>query len=97
MMNTHASLKFQVAKTMPEIPHQYVRRSPDNEVEYVELFHKIAKYGVWEEFQGKPYQYYYPGDEFKYWRMTDNLAQSRIINRAKVERGMSTPQLPPRG
>jgi hypothetical protein len=32
------SLSFRYANTMPEIPHQYVVRSPDNEVFYVALF-----------------------------------------------------------
>ena len=78
------SLQFQFAKTMADIPHQYVRRSRDNEQEYAELFHRIAEHGVWEEFQGKPCRYYYPGDAYKYWRMTDELSESRIINRAAV-------------
>ena len=78
------SLQFQFAKTMADIPHWYVVRSRDNEQEYIELFQRIAEQGVWEEFQGKPYRYYY-SDGFKYWRMTDDLSESRIINRAAVD------------
>jgi len=77
------SLRFRFAKTMPEIPHEYVVRSPENEEEYVALFHRIGEEGIWEKFQGQPYQYLYL-DGWKMWRMTNDLTQSRIINRAKA-------------
>jgi hypothetical protein len=76
------TLRFRFAKTMAHILHWYVVRGPENEAEYVKLFRTIAKHGIWEEFQGCPYQYWYPGDGYKYWRMTTDLSQSRVINRA---------------
>jgi hypothetical protein len=79
------TLQFQFAKTMADIPHWYVRRGPENEAEYVELFRLIGEHGVWEQFQGKAYQYLYARDGYKYWRMSDDLSQSQIINRAAVD------------
>jgi hypothetical protein len=55
-MNEFPSLRFKFAKTMPEIPHYYVVRSPENNREYEALFDRIAREGVWEEFQGRQYQ-----------------------------------------
>jgi hypothetical protein len=78
-------LEFVFAKTMPSTPHEYVRRDPENEAMYVELYHAVKRLGVWERFGGRRYQYWYAGDGFKYWTMTDDLSLSRIINRAKVE------------
>jgi hypothetical protein len=79
------TLQFRFAKTMADLPHWYVVRSRDNEQEYVELFQKIGEHGVWEQFQGKAYLYYYPGDGYRYWRMTNDLDKSQIINRAAVD------------
>lgn len=77
------NLRFQRAKTMPDIPHEYVVRTPENEAEYKELFETIGVQGVWEKFQNRRYQYWYPGDGYKYWRMTSFFPRSRIINRAQ--------------
>jgi len=73
------TLQFRFAKTMPNTPHWYVVRSPQNEAEYAALSKRIAQEGVSETFQGKPYRYWYPGDGFKYWRL------GQVINRAKAE------------
>jgi hypothetical protein len=79
------SLSFQFARTMPEIPHEYVVRSPDNEVAYVALFGAIMEYGVYENWAGRRKRYLYPGDGRKYWTMTTKLHESRVINRMKIE------------
>jgi integrase len=84
-MEKFPTLTFRFARTMPDIPHEYVVRSPENEAEYVQLFHTIEQNGVWEMFGGRRYQYWYPGDGFRYWRMHKLLAKSTVINRAKVE------------
>jgi hypothetical protein len=84
-MEKFPTLEFRFAKTMPEIPDEYVVRSPENEAEYAALFYTIAELGQWETFMGRRYQYWYPGDGWKYWRMDGNLSRSKIINRAKVE------------
>ena len=36
-------LSFRVAKTMPEIPHEYTVRDEENEAAYVALFHAIGR------------------------------------------------------
>jgi hypothetical protein len=86
-----ANLTFRFAKTMPESPHWYVKRDPSNDADYVELFHTIAREGVIEKWDGRPYRYWYSGDGFKYWAMTTDVGQSLIINRAKVD---NEPELP---
>lgn len=79
------SLSFRFAETMPEIPHEYVVRSPDNEVAYVALFSAIMKHDVSESWAGRHKRYLYPGDGRKYWAMTTKLRESRVINRMKIE------------
>jgi len=78
-------LSFRFARTMPEIPHEYVVRSPDNETAYVALFSAIMEYGVCERWAGQYKRYFYPGDGWKYWAMTNDLQASRVINRMKIE------------
>jgi hypothetical protein len=79
------SLSFRFARTMPEIPHEYVVRSPDNEAAYVALFNAIMEHGVYGRWAGRRHRYLYPGDGWKYWAMTTELQESRVINRAKIE------------
>jgi hypothetical protein len=79
MKNKLNNLTWRFAKTMPEIPHEYVVRSPDNEADFVALFETINKHGRWGTFRGNRYRYWYPGDGFKYWSI------KRVINRAKVD------------
>ena len=78
------SLSFRFARTMPEIPHEYVVRSPDNEAAYVALFSAIMEDGVYERWAGRHKRYLYPGDGWKYWAMTTKLQESRVINRMKI-------------
>ena len=79
-----AALSFREAKTMPECPHEYVVRTPENEAAYVALFTLIGEQGVWEKWGRYRYQYWYPGDGWKYWRMTNDIRQSRVLNRARA-------------
>jgi hypothetical protein len=44
-----AALSFREAKTMPESPHEYVVRTPENEAAYVALFNLIVEQGVHEK------------------------------------------------
>jgi hypothetical protein len=83
-----AALSFREAKTMPECPHEYVVRTPENEAAYVALFNLIVEQGVAEKWRGRRYQYFYPGDDWKYWRMTADIRYSRVLNRCRVD----TPQ-----
>jgi hypothetical protein len=74
-------LTFKFAKRMPDIPHEYVIRSAENEADYVALFDTIQRDGVYEKFGKRRYRYWYAGDH-KYWTMTTDAKQSRVINRA---------------
>ena len=78
------NLKFVFAKTLPKIPLWYVKRTQENEKDYVALFGAIRKFGRVEKWRGRPYRYWHPGDGYKYWAMTSEIRQSWIINRAKV-------------
>lgn len=77
------SLDWQFAKTMPQYPRWYIVRSPANEELYVRLFELTKTNGTQEQFFKTPRQYWYSGDGYKYWRMTDDLSESRIINLCK--------------
>ena len=79
------SLSFRFAKTMPEIPHEYIVRSPLNEAAYVALFSAIMEHGVNERWAGRYKRYLYPGDGWKYWAMTTQLGESQVINRMKIK------------
>jgi hypothetical protein len=78
------NLKFAFAKTMPDIPHWYVKRTPENEKDYLRLFATIQKFGRVEQWGGKSYRYWYPGDGYRYWAMTTAVGQSCVINRART-------------
>ena len=80
-----ANLPFRFAKTMPEIPHEYVVRSPENESDYFELFDVIRREGRIENWRCRPYRYWNRGDGYRYWAMTTDIALSEVINWAKVE------------
>jgi hypothetical protein len=83
--STIAALSFREAKTMPEAPHEYVVRTPKNEAAYVALFNLIVEHGVPETWGRRKYQYWCPGDGWKYWRMTNDIRQSRVLNRARAD------------
>jgi len=80
------NLTWRFAKTMPEIPHEYVVRSPDNEANFAALSETINKHGRWGTFRGNRYRYWYPGNDFKYWTIR------RIINRARIDGAAITPK-----
>jgi hypothetical protein len=80
-----APLAFREAKTMPECPHEYVVRTPENEAAYVAIFNLIVEQGVHERWGRRKYQYWYPGDGWKYWCMTSDIRQSLVLNRARAD------------
>jgi hypothetical protein len=77
-------VKFRFAKAMSEIPHEYAVRTKENDEIYKELFFTFQKKRVIETFWRKEFRYWYPGDGYKYWAMTTDIRESKIINRAKV-------------
>jgi hypothetical protein len=78
-------LTFTFAKTMPETPHFYTVRRPENEVDYLTLFEAIQAHGQRSRFGKRWYRYLHPGDGYRYWAMTSAVGQSWIINRARVD------------
>lgn len=80
-------LKFVFAKTLPEIPHEYVIRTEANAADFAALMQAIAERGVpgtFTSIDGRTRRYRYliiPGHEWRYWRM----GLPMLINRARVE------------
>ena len=83
-IKTAASLTWTFAKTMPQYPHEYIVREKTADTDiYEAMFYIIGERGHWGEWKGTPKQYYRPGDGYYYWRMTDDVNESIVINRAK--------------
>ena len=80
------SFSWTYAKTMPECPHEYIVRGKTADSEtYFAMFRAIEEHGVWREWNGSPQQYLHPGDGYYYWKMTDIIEESIIINRARAD------------
>lgn len=73
------SVKWQFAKTMPEIPHEYIviDKHPDKSDEINTFIAEIEKNGYKKSFYGKEYKYL-EINGYKYWVIEN------IINRAKI-------------
>jgi hypothetical protein len=99
LLNVIGRLSFRVAKSMPQIPHQYtVRAAAADEADYIALHNAIRENGVIERWHGRrvlgskpiergpgrPMRYLYPGDGWRYWYMSA-IWRSKIINRNRVE------------
>ena len=78
-------LKWVEARSMKNIPHEYTVRSEKYEKEYIMLYNYIATHFYIEYFYKKPFKYCDIG-KYKYWFMSDDISQSKIINRCKKER-----------
>jgi uncharacterized protein YjlB len=88
-----ASLTWTYAKTMPQNPHEYiVRGKTADEDTYCAMFRTIEERGEWGSWNDEKYQYFHPGDGYYYWKMTDNIAESVIINRAREASSAVQPQ-----
>jgi hypothetical protein len=75
-------LQFVFAKTMPEAPHEYTTRRPENEAAYLALYDAIKEHGRPEKWGKNRYRYLYPGDGWRYWTMGPRYGF--IINRARA-------------
>jgi len=81
-----AGFTWTYAKTMPQCPHEYiVRGKTADDDTYFAMFRAIEERGVWREWNDSPQQYLHPGDGNYYWKMTDDINESIIINRATEE------------
>lgn len=76
---------FQVAKTMPKIPHEYsVRKNWNNGKRFEAVAQFIRENGYEQKFFSKTFMYYnYDGHQ--YWTMGAPLEETIILNRAKIK------------
>lgn len=76
---------WRFAKTMPEHPHEYIVRSwqPDHDAVFMRLVMLIHDQGYDGQFYIATYRYL-DIDGWKYWTMDQILAETTLINRAKV-------------
>ena len=80
------ALTWTFAKTMPDSPHEYiVRNKTVDDDTYIKMFKTIEEHGIWKSWNNVAYQYFFPGDGYYYWKMTDDITESIIINRAREE------------
>jgi len=85
-ITTASQFTWTYAKTMPECPHEYiVRGKTADDDTYFAMFRAIEERGEWREWKGTIRQYLHPGDGYYYWKMTDEIEESVIINRAEEE------------
>jgi len=75
--------KWTFAKTMAAIPHWWLARKAVDTGQFSWMVSMIYAYGVPEKFFSKTYKYLYIG-EYKYWCMGNPVAETRIINRARI-------------
>lgn len=77
---------WRFAKSMPNIPHSYVRRSEwGDDLDFENVVIAIRNLGTLEKFYSKTFVYLYLGD-YKYWTMGAHPSKTEIINRAKYDR-----------
>lgn len=79
------SVKWQFAKTMPEIPHEYtvVDWNPDKKESFYDFVRYIQEFGKDEKFYDKKYRYL-ALDGYKYWTMGNPVEETTLINREKI-------------
>lgn len=90
LLSALGRMKFVFAKTLADIPHQWVSRRQNAEADYVFLFQCWKKFAIWGTWTGpngrtNKYRYLFPGDGFRYWAMTSGVKFSTIINRTRIE------------
>lgn len=76
---------FQVAKTMPKIPHEYsVRKNWSDGKRFEAVARYIRENGYEQKFFSKTFVYY-DFDGYQYWTMGAALDITIILNRAKIK------------
>jgi len=76
--------KWHFAKSMPNIPHSYVRRRETADFEvYKNVVQYIRENGQPQKFYSRTY-IYLELDGYKYWSMGAPVEDTDIINRAKI-------------
>ena len=90
-----AKVRWQFAATMPQWKHEYtvLRWRPEHEAEFFELVSLIRSDGVvkpWPRDSVTPryHHHYLEVDGWEYWTMDEVLADTVLINRARVDDGI---------
>jgi hypothetical protein len=82
------------AKTMPWVPHEYIRRSDCKDAKVFEWFVQyIRDVGRLERY-GKSIRSYLHLDNYKYWTMGAPVMETIIINRQATDRGYTNTSVP---
>lgn len=77
------SAEYKFAKTMPNMPHYYtVGDKWRDRKEFIWTCHAINEFGVLEFYMKKPRKYFYI-DGWRYWIMSDNPDDCKILNRER--------------
>lgn len=86
---------WRFAKTMPDQPHEYTVRgvTPDGEFDWFVRY--IREHGYRAKY-GERYYTYLEVDAWRYWTMGGPVAETTIINRAKVGEDSAEAQKPQR-
>jgi hypothetical protein len=81
-------VKWQYAKTMPQMPHEYTRRVCSIEAgledDFVWFVLAIREFGFKHVFGRRTYMYL-KVDDYHYWTMGDLIENTILINRAVVK------------
>ena len=75
--------KWTFAKTMPNNPHYYIVKQEMDAKEYERLYWYIYDHPTMVKFKGWEYKTATIGN-YMYWIMTDDITESRIINRKEL-------------
>ena len=80
-----SSVKWQFAKTMSKIPHEYTvaEWNPEKKDLFNSFVIFIRENGYKDSFFGKEYMYL-DVDDYKYWTMGNPIEETTLINRAKI-------------
>jgi hypothetical protein len=79
-----AAQSWRFARTIPQWPHAYIVRSPDNEALFARLYRAIRAHGQDQKFGPFRNRYLHLGDGWKYWAMDRDeelTAKTTVINR----------------
>ena len=87
-----AKVRWQFATTMPQWPHEYtvVRWRPEFAEQFFNLVARIRTDGIvkpWPPDAATPryHHHYLELDGWEYWTMDDILADTKLINRARLD------------
>jgi hypothetical protein len=87
-----AAVRWQFAKTMPQWPHEYTVREWRPELEeqflaFVELIRRAGEVKPWPKDALRPryHHTYLEIDGWQYWTMGAPVAETTVINRARVD------------